>query len=72
MGAKLRRAEINAPQAIRLEPCSVSPGSPAPVLATPPCGVGSDAWGLNPWATRGAGSHAMAKELLRTDPCGYP
>jgi hypothetical protein len=33
--------------------------------------VGSDAWGLNPWATRGASSHTMAIELLRADPCGY-
>ena len=60
-----------APQAIRLELCSISPeiASAGPRDLT--FEVGSDAWGLNPWATREEASHSMASQLLCADPCGY-
>ena len=59
------------PQAIRLEQCSVIPRIASAGPRGPTFGVGSDAWGLNPWATRGVASRAMARWLLRADPCGY-
>jgi len=57
---KSRTGKTKAPQAIRLELCSISPEIAGASPRDPTCGVGSGAWGLNPWATREEASRAVA------------